>query len=463
MERVAGTSLAELPSDAISDVLLRRLWAEVDRLHRAGVAHRSLRAANVMVEGDVLPWLTDFSFSELVATQRQKDLDIAELLASLATMVGAERAVASAASVLGAEALAPAVPLLQPPALSATTRHAIGRNDGLLAETRAAAAAASGLGDQPLARLQRVRPKSLLAIAAAAGAFYFILPQLAHVGSSWQALQSMHWVWVPVILAASALTYLASAVALIGAVPGPIPFWPMTLTQAASSFVNRVSPANIGGMALNARFLQKRGVPAGAGVAAVGVNALVGLVAHLILMVIFFTLARHGLAHIFKLPSASKLLLILAVAAALVGMLLATRRGRRFGATRILPALRSAAASVRGVAASPVKLTFLVGGSALVTLAYIVGLVASIQAFGGGVGIEEIGAVYLGAAAIAAASPTPGGLGAIEAALVAGLTGVGMHAGPAVSAVLVYRLSTYWLPIVPGWISWRFLQRRDYV
>jgi undecaprenyl-diphosphatase len=252
-------------------------------------------------------------------------------------------------------------------------------------------------------------------------------------------------------------------VALIGAVPGPIPFWPMTLTQAASSFVNRVSPANIGGMALNARFLQKRGVPPGAGVAAVGVNALVGLVAHLILMVIFFTLASRGLTHAFKLPAASKLLLILAVGAALVGMLLATRRGRSFGATRVLPALRSGADSLRTVAASPVKLAFLVGGSALVTLAYIAGLAASIQAFGGGVGIEEIGAVYLGAAAIAAASPTPGGLGAIEAALVAGLTGVGMHAGPAVAAVLVYRLSTYWLPIVPGWISWRVLQKRGYV
>jgi uncharacterized protein (TIRG00374 family) len=69
----------------------------------------------------------------------------------------------------------------------------------------------------------------------------------------------------------------------------------------------------------------------------------------------------------------------------------------------------------------------------------------------------------LGAAAIAAASPTPGGLGAIEAALVAGLTGVGIHAGPAVAAVIVYRLSTYWLPIVPGWISWRVLQKRGYV
>jgi uncharacterized protein (TIRG00374 family) len=75
----------------------------------------------------------------------------------------------------------------------------------------------------------------------------------------------------------------------------------------------------------------------------------------------------------------------------------------------------------------------------------------------------EIGAVYLGAAVIAAASPTPGGLGAIEAALVAGLTGIGLPPGPAVSAVLTYRLATYWLPGVPGWAALRLLQRRGYV
>ena len=133
MERIDGTSLAELRSQAISDDLLRQLWTEVDSLHRAGMAHRSLRAANVMVDGDVVPWLTDFSFSELSATERQKDLDVAELLASLATMVGAERAVASAASVLGAEAMTPAVPLLQPPALSAATRP---RSGGMMACSR---------------------------------------------------------------------------------------------------------------------------------------------------------------------------------------------------------------------------------------------------------------------------------------------------------------------------------------
>ncbi len=82
------------------------------------------------------------------------------------------------------------------------------------------------------------------------------------------------------------------------------------------------------------------------------------------------------------------------------------------------------------------------------------------NAFGGGPSIVVVCAVYLGAAAVAAAAPTPGGLGAIEAALAAGLTGVGMRPGAAIAAVLVYRLATYWLPVLPGWLAWRLLQRR---
>jgi glycosyltransferase 2 family protein len=463
MERVDGSSLERLPVQQISDERLRRLWAEVDRLHRAGIAHRALRAGNVMVDGAGQPWLTDFSFSDLAATQRPKDLDLAELMASLAVLVGADRAVSSATAVIGVRGVASAAPLLQPLALSAATRHSIARHEGLLAKTRSAASAAGGRADQQLARIQRVRPRTLVTIAALAGAFYFLLPQLAQVGSSWHAIQSAHWAWLPVVILMSVLTYLASAASLIGGVPGRVPLWPTVLAQAASSFVNRVSPANVGGMALNARYLQKSGVDPAGGVAAVGLSALAGAVVHGILLVIFFLWASRSLAHAFTLPPASKLLLILAVVAALIGIVLATRRGRRFAATRLLKGLRSANASLRRVAARPGKLTLLIGGSALVTLAYIGGLAASVQAFGGGVGFAEIGAVYMAASAIAAASPTPGGLGAIEAALVAGLTGVGLGSGAAVSAVLTYRLATYWLPVAPGWIALTLLQRRDYI
>jgi uncharacterized protein (TIRG00374 family) len=242
-----------------------------------------------------------------------------------------------------------------------------------------------------------------------------------------------------------------------------LPFWPTVLTQGASSFINRVSPANVGGMALNVRFLQKSGVEPSAGVAAVGVNALAGALVHAVLLVIFFSWAGRGVGKAFKLPSSSKLLVILAVAAAVLGLVIVTRPGRRFAARKLLPFLRSSLASLRRVGQNPARLVLLFGGSALVTLFYVVGLVASVEAFGGGASIAKISAVYMAASIIAAASPTPGGLGAFEAALIAGLSGIGISSGAAVSAVLTYRLTTYWLPVLPGWLSWRLLQRLEYV
>src|SRR5258707_14802095 len=91
MEGVEGCALDRLPAERISDEVLQQLWAEGNRLHSAGIAHRALRAGNVMVAGAGQPWLTDFSFSDLTATQRHKDLDLAELMSSLAVLVGADR------------------------------------------------------------------------------------------------------------------------------------------------------------------------------------------------------------------------------------------------------------------------------------------------------------------------------------------------------------------------------------
>src|SRR4030095_3296325 len=50
------------------------------------------------------------------------------------------------------------------------------------------------------------------------------------------------------------------------------------------------------------------------------------------------------------------------------------------------------------------------------------------------------------------------GLVAMEAALVVGLTTAGAQTGPAVAAVLAFRLLTFWLPILPGWLAYRSLR-----
>ena len=96
-------------------------------------------------------------------------------------------------------------------------------------------------------------------------------------------------------------------------------------------------------------------------------------------------------------------------------------------------------------------------------LAYVGALAACSAAYDGGVTFAEVGAVYTGASLLAAAAPTPGGLGAMEAALVAGFTGLGMESGVAVAVVLSYRLVTFWLPILPGWASFHLLERRNLI
>jgi uncharacterized protein (TIRG00374 family) len=353
------------------------------------------------------------------------------------------------------------VPYLQPLALPAATRRAVSK--ATLRQLRDEVAAATGIAAAPLERLVRVRPRTLVTLAAATGAFYVMLPQLAHVDESVAALGSANWAWLAAVLATSGLTYVAAALGMSGGVRERLPFGPTVQVALASSFVNRVTPANVGGMALNVRYLQKAGVPPAEAVTGVGLNVIAGGVVHLGLLAGFLTWSRRGASDAFALPSSSTLLVVVAVVLALAGLVLATRRGRGLARSHVLPPIRQSLSSVRGVARSPLRLAALFGGSAGVTLAYVAALACAVAAFDGGIPFAQVGAVYLGASLIAAAAPTPGGLGALEAALVAGLTGVGMDPALAVAAVLSYRLLTFWVPVLPGWLCFRHLERRSYI
>ena len=77
--------------------------------------------------------------------------------------------------------------------------------------------------------------------------------------------------------------------------------------------------------------------------------------------------------------------------------------------------------------------------------------------------IAKVGFVYLTGSALGSIIPTPGGLGAVEAALTAGLTAAGLHSAVAVSSVLLFRLLTFWLPVPVGWVALNYLERKHYL
>jgi glycosyltransferase 2 family protein len=460
-ERLDGTAASALAAARLHLPLLRRIWRQVAALHRQRIAHRALGLAvvNVTAAGDVA--LCDFDAARLAASDRDLALDRAQLLVDTALRVGADDAVAVAVEALGPKAVVAAVPYLQPLALPAPTRRSLRGNREVLDALREAVRSATGVEPAPLARLERVRPRAAVSILALAGGFYFLLPQLADVGETAEAASRANWWWLVPIFAGAGATFFAAALSLVGSVPQPIPYLATVRMQVASAFVGRIAPANTGTLAVGVRFLQRSGVDTAAAGTAVGLNALVGLVVHLSLMAAFITwVGARGPG--FSLPDTNAWLLVIAiggvVSGLVVGLVPALRR-------RVLPPLlgylRTAGSSLADVVTDPLRVLALLGGALGITFAFILTLMASVTAFGGGVSFPEIGAAYLIAAAIGSATPTPGGLGAVEAALVAGLSGYGMADSAAVSSVLTFRLATYWVPMIPGWVMFQQMQRNE--
>lgn len=131
-EAVAGHSLDREPDGDDLDQLVRQVWGQVAVLRSSRIAHRDLRLANVFVGEDRVVWLIDFGFSELAADDVLLDGDVAELLASTASVMGPERALAAAVDVMGAEAVRRCVPRLRPALLSGATRTSLGQQPGVL-------------------------------------------------------------------------------------------------------------------------------------------------------------------------------------------------------------------------------------------------------------------------------------------------------------------------------------------
>ncbi len=310
--------------------------------------------------------------------------------------------------------------------------------------------------------LEQVEARQVLTLAALALAVYLLIPQLADVTGVWSSIRHADWLWALGALAASALTFLAAAIGLLGAVPQRLPLLLTTAAQLAGAFVNRIVPARMGGMATNLRYLQKRDVDLAVATASIGVQQVSGLVVHLALSALLLVLAGRSAGDALSgLPSGRTVLVGLTALGVLSGLLFLLPWGRRLLRLRLLPPVRRSVAGVAAVARSPLKLLELFGGAVFLTFLNIAALVLSVYAFAGPhVSVAVIGVVFLVGSGVASVAPTPGNLGAVEAALIAGLTAVGLDGDVAVPAVFLFRIVTFWLPILPGWLTLVLLQRR---
>ncbi|MEA2057593.1 MAG: hypothetical protein U9O63_02635, partial [Actinomycetota bacterium] len=256
-ERLDGASLDSVPDEALTDDVLRGIWSQVAVLRKHRIAHRDLRLANVFLDDNAEPWIIDFGFSEIAATDVLLNNDVAELVLSSSLKVGPERAVAAGVDVLGRDAVAAAAPRMQPLALSGATRSALKGTDDL-DRVRSEVERQTGIEEIEFAKLERINTKAYLTALGLGLAIYFLIPQITQV--RWASVLDANWAWAAVALAFSVLTYVGAAMAMTGSVPNHLQPWPTFEVMWASSFINRITPVKVGGMAANARYLVKAGV-----------------------------------------------------------------------------------------------------------------------------------------------------------------------------------------------------------
>jgi glycosyltransferase 2 family protein len=455
--------LEDFTPDQVSDELLEELWQQAARLHAAGISHGRLNASNVLVLDDG-PMLIDLSAATLGAPQSALDIDAAELLVACTVLVGPDRALRKLVEAGWGDALGRVLPYLQRAALTPHLRDLARSHDLGLKQLRAAAAAATGQDAPEVAPMRRIRLKNLLLTAALIFAAYLLIGQLADIGFGTIANElgdaDPAWLVVALILAQS--TFVGSGISVRGTVATPLALLPCVVLQSAMKFINLTVPSSAGRIGMNLRFLQRMGVPGPQAVAAGAVDDVSETIvqAALLLSTLPFVHANidtskfHGAAPDSRLVAA----IVVAVVVSVV-VVLSVPKLR----AKVVPAVRSAFSGLWEVARDRHKRLELFGGNVASELLYALSLGATCLAYGVDLNLAQLVFVNTAASVLSSLIPTPGGIGAAEASLSAGLIAMGVDKPTAFAIAITQRLWTFYLPPIWGYVSLRWLTRKGYV
>jgi uncharacterized membrane protein YbhN (UPF0104 family) len=459
---VPSTPLAELAEQGpLDDAVLDEVWAQVQRMRSHSLAHLGITGEQLRVDPNGRVWVTGGTAVEVAASPLALATDVAQTLVATAAVVGPERAVDAAVRGVGRKAVVEALPLVQPLTLPAATRKAIKSRRRLLEEIREAVLSGGPPAEEPSdLRIERLRPRALLTALSAIVAVSLVGGQLAGVDVL-GVVRSAQPLWALVAILAFAATYVGAAWGLLGFVTETLPLRRVVVTQVSLSFVRLLAPTTLGATAVNLRMLTRSGVSAPAAATAVAASqaaaALVGV------PIVVALAVSTGRSFDLGIRPSTLAVTIGAVVVATVVVLALVPAARRRGQDAWQAFLQRGLPRLLDAVQDPKRLGMAMGGNVILTVGYGLSLWACVQALGVDIPLGTALLVYLSGNAVGSIVPTPGGLGAVEAAMVAGLTAAGVAGAVAVPAVLLFRVITFWAPIPLGWLALSSLQKRNLV
>jgi glycosyltransferase 2 family protein len=457
-----GTALTE----SASEVSVNQIWEALGLLHHQRISHGDLRAKEITFcsddNGSQIRF-GGFGNAEYGATNTQLQADVAQLLVTTSDLYGAEGAVAAAVAAFGKDAVLAASRRLTRSAMPVRIRDAVSDAGYVMSTARDEVKKQTGANEISSETITRFTRNQVIQLILLVALVYVAYPFISTVPAFFSELRTANWWWALLGLAVSAFTYAGAAAALWACADGAVSFRNLTIMQFANTFAATTTPAGVGGLALSTRFLQKGGLGGVRATTAVALQQTVQVIDHVVLLVIFTTLAGASADLSHFVPSATILYLIAGALLGVVGVFLIVPNLRRWLGTSLRPRLKEVLADLVELCREPKRLVIIVLGCAATTLGAALALWSSVAAFGGTTSFVTVTVVTMVGGTLASAAPTPGGVGAVEAALIGGLAAFGVPAAIAVPSVLLYRVLTCWLPVCIGWPVMRWLTRNEMI
>jgi uncharacterized protein (TIRG00374 family) len=438
------------------------VWESLHKLQDHQISHGDLRHNEITVSHGAV-FFGGFGSAEYGATDNQLQADIAQLLVTTSALYGADEAVAAAICVLGKDTVLTASRRLTKTAVPRHIRDSVNDAKGVISRSRAAVMRQTGtekIQPEAVTRFSRSQLVQLLLLGALV---YVAYPFISTVPTFFNALGKANWWWALLGLAISASTYVGAAAALWASADESVNFWRLSIAQVANTFAATTTPAGVGGLALSTRILQKSGLSTTRATTAVALQQSMQVIMHIVLLIFFSTAAGAGTDLSHFVPKSTMLYLIAGVALGIVGIFLLVPNLRRWLSTSVTPRLKEVITDILEVAREPKRMSLIVLGCTGTTLGAALALWTSVEAFGGHATFVTVTVVTMVGGTLASAAPTPGGVGAVEAALIGGLAAFGVPAAVSVPSVLLYRVLTCWIPVFIGWPVMQWLTRNDMV
>jgi uncharacterized membrane protein YbhN (UPF0104 family) len=263
-------------------------------------------------------------------------------------------------------------------------------------------------------------------------------------------LMSSYWLLLPL----TAISYK-----FISPKPDKLVLKTTILAHVAGAGPGRIIPGGLGNISISALHLKKTGLSIEQALGVVITNNLFGLIANIILVIGVISVRPETISIISDNISGQHVLIATGIIAALivVSQWLLHIKGTR---KEIKKTFKQWKKIVRQFIIHPRRVMKVLIIAMIISLIQTFMLDLSAYALNVPLAITDALIALSFGVLIGGIIPTPGGVGGVETGITAALIVLGYDAGIAASIAVLFRVATYWQPLIPGTLSYLYLRER---